>query len=312
MTCNRTNETDMPERVLRWIVASVEAASEVLHVQQLQGGISSLIHRITLRRSGVEQSYVVRQFNNEDWLREEPDLALHEAESLRHAERLAIPTPKLIAYDETGAHGNVPAVLMSHLIGSVVLEPHDKQGWINGLASTLVTVHDSDTDEFPWKYATYQNLETLEAPAWGKDRTMWQQVIDYVKQPRPAFPPRFIHRDYHPTNVLWANGDVSGVVDWVNACVGPAGIDVGHCRVNLAQLYDVETADAFLSAYQQEARETFMYDPYWDLVSLTDILFGPPQVYAGWTALGFTGLTDALIADRLEEYAKSLVERIAR
>ncbi|MDF2684097.1 MAG: hypothetical protein K0R47_5287, partial [Brevibacillus sp.] len=41
------------------------------------------------------------------------------------------------------------------------------------------------------------------------------------------------------------------------------------------------------------------------------ILFGKPQVYAGWTALGVTGLTDELIGDRLEEYAAILVKRIS-
>ncbi|WP_081412680.1 phosphotransferase [Fictibacillus gelatini] len=26
----------------------------------------------------------------------------------------------------------------------------------------------------------------------------------------------FIHRDYHPCNVLWEDGRLTGVVDWVN------------------------------------------------------------------------------------------------
>lgn len=51
-------------------------------------------------------------------------------------------------------------------------------------------------------------------------------VFDFVREPRPQVKPCFIHRDYHPTNILWVDDKVSGVVDWVNACRGPAGIDI--------------------------------------------------------------------------------------
>jgi hypothetical protein len=42
-----------------------------------------------------------------------------------------------------------------------------------------------------------------------------------------------IHRDFHPGNVLWHRGQVSGVVDWQSASIGPASIDVANCRGNL-------------------------------------------------------------------------------
>nr|AIA18022.1 Phosphotransferase enzyme family [uncultured bacterium] len=130
-----------------------------------------------------------------------------------------------------------------------------------------------------------------------------------MKQPPPETALRFIHRDYHPVNVLWQEGKVSGVVDWANACRGPAGVDLGHCRVELAQLYDVATADAFLEKYQRLAGAEFSYQPYWDILALFDILFGPPQVYPGWPAFGFTGLTEQILMERLDLYLLSLLER---
>lgn len=292
---------------------SVSPSSCVLSVTRLYGGISSIIHAVSLRVDGAVQEYVLRQFDDQEWLRAEPDLAVHEAESLRVAGGTGLPTPQLIASDPYGDLCGVPAVLMSKLEGSVILQPQDKAGWLNGLAKALVQIHAETAEEFPWSYYSYNDVHKLETPDWARQPEVWKEVIEYVRQPFPAFEPCLIHRDYHPNNVLWNNHGVSGVVDWVNACRGPAGIDIGHCRVNLAQLYDVATADAFLSAYQSVAGiagQSFHYDPYWDLVSLTDILFGKPQVYAGWTALGVTGLTDALIADRLEAYARSLVVRV--
>ena len=93
----------------------------------------------------------------------------------------------------------------------------------------------------------------------------------------------------------------------MNACQGPEGIDIGHCRLKLEQLYDVETADAFLKAYQKRVEDTFTYDPYWDFLTLIDILFDPPTVYPGWAAFGFTGLTDRMMEERLDMYVGSLV-----
>ena len=133
-----------------------------------------------------------------------------------------------------------------------------------------------------------------------------------AKGPRPNTRKCFIHRDYHPTNVLWSGDSVSGVVDWVNACQGPPGIDIGHCRVNVAQLYGISVADAFLTSYQTYAGEKFIYEPYWDIVSLIDYVSWPPKVYPGWTALGVTGLTDKLIAERLDNYMLSLLKRIEK
>jgi hypothetical protein len=53
----------------------------------------------------------------------------------------------------------------------------------------------------------------------------------------------------------------------------------------------------------------FTYDPYWDLLSLIEILIGPPKVYPGWTAFGVTGLTDELMEERLDSYLLSLLKR---
>ncbi|WP_238933386.1 phosphotransferase family protein [Brevibacillus choshinensis] len=301
------SENRVPDRILRWVTDSVSPSAQVHSITRLYGGVSSIIHTVSLRVDGVVKDYVLRQFDNQEWLRAEPDLAVHEAESLRLADGTGLPVPQYFASDPHGEKCGVPTVLMSKLEGAVVLQPQDEAGWLNGLAKALVQIHATPAADFPWAYYSYNDVQKLATPDWTRNPKVWKDVIEYVRRPFPEFEPCFIHRDYHPNNVLWDCHAVSGVVDWVNACRGPAGIDIGHCRVNLAQLFDVATADSFLAAYQSYAGPSFHYDPYWDLLSLTDILFGEPQVYAGWTALGVTGLTDALIAERLEAYAKSLL-----
>lgn len=91
---------------------------------------------------------------------------------------------------------------------------------------------------------------------------------------------------------------------------GPIGIDVGHCRLNLALLYDVHIADQFLVAYQQYAQESFIYDVYWDIISVIDFLFGPPTVYPGWEAFGVTGLTNRMMEQRMDAYVYHLAKHL--
>ncbi|WP_036745808.1 phosphotransferase family protein [Paenibacillus sp. UNC451MF] len=302
----------LPDHILRWVVDAIDPDASLVAEQKLQGGISSLVSGLTLRVNGVERAVVLRQFDNAEWVRDEPDLALREAESLRRAaQALSLQTPRLVAFDKTGTQCGAPTVLMTRLEGEVVLEPNNMTQWLDGMAEALTRIHAVDASDFPWKYKTYCDVSTLDTSSWSQIPDKWQIASNIVQGSRPVVTERFIHRDYHPTNILWKGEEVSGIVDWVNGCVGPAGIDVGHCRVNLAQLYDVSTADAFLSAYQSHAGASFSYDPYWDLVSLIDFAYWEPEVYGGWTALGMTGLTKQMMIERLDSYLVSLLNRFS-
>lgn len=304
--------TALSDRVLEWVIQAVHPEAAILSIQQLQGGVSSLVHGISLSVHGDRRAVVLRQFHNEEWVREEPDLALREAESLRRsAQADGVQTPKLIAFDQAGEQCGTPALLMSRLEGAVELEPKNKSQWLQGLAEALVGIHAVDASDFAWNFKPYSDAAKLDTTSWSKFPDKWRQAADIVLSSRPEAKMRFIHRDYHPTNILWNGDHVSGVVDWVNGCLGPAGVDVGHCRVNLAQVHDVAAADAFLTYYRDYAGDSFTYDPYWDLVTLIDYAFWPPDVYEGWTALGVTGLSKPIIEERLDSYLISLLDRVS-
>jgi aminoglycoside phosphotransferase (APT) family kinase protein len=302
----------LSNKALQWIVDSVSPSATVKSIQRLQGGISSIVHSVSLQSGDNMNEYVIRQFDNRDWLQAEPDLVLHEASNLRLMEVMDVPTPDLVAFDHTGDHCGMPAVLMSKLEGTVILEPSDRYSWLDGLAQSLVAIHRVTVSDYPWSYRTYIDLNTIQTPAWSSYPQSWSKAIDIARGPKPLYKEVFIHRDYHPTNVLWQHNKVSGVVDWVNACRGPAGIDVGHCRWNLAMLYDSTVADQFLSSYEAYASSSFMYDPYWDILSIMDTLFGTPEVYAGWTALGITGLTNQMMCERSDAYLLSVLQKTFR
>ncbi len=296
---------------LRWVADAVGSGAMVQSVTPLAGATSSVLHSIEVSYRGRSVNTVLRQFIDAEWLKAEPDLALHEAASLNKALNTKVATPELIAYDEKGDDCGVPTTLMTRLPGTVELKPTNFDGWVHQLADALLPLHAIEVGDFPWTYFPYNDISRLEPPNWSAFPELWEKAIErVVAAPRPVTRERFIHRDYHPNNVLWQDGRVSGVVDWVNACRGPAGIDVAWCRQNLAQLYGVESADRFLDAYRSLAGASFEYHPFWDLIALVELLPGPPGVYPGWTAFGMMRLDEDTIRVRVDDYLASLIGRL--
>jgi len=276
-------------------------------VRRLSGGKSSAVHALDVTvPSGSAHRLVLRRFVDTDWLAVEPDLAAHEAAVLRLLQRAAIPAPRLVAADEDGSVTGVPSVLMTRLPGRIVLSPNGVDAWLQRMAGLLPTIHAvrPSATHLPWEYAPYIDPGTAEIPSWTSRPDAWRALIDFARGPRPTATESLIHRDYHLTNILWQRGRITGIVDWVNACRGPAGVDIGHCRRNLALLHGLEVADRFLVFCLEWAD----YNPYWDILSLLDAELDAP-VYTGWLDLGVT-LPATLAHTRLDEYATSLASRL--
>jgi aminoglycoside phosphotransferase (APT) family kinase protein len=298
----------LSENTRRWIESTTSA--RVVSVAVLPGATSSLLHVVEIESPTGRCSLVLRRFVNKKWVKEEPDVAVHEGLSLQHATRAGLQAPELIALDKDGTHCGVPATVVARIPGSVVLEPTDRTSWLRGLAASAARIHRVDAAGFRWKYRRYNDGQALAVPRWSKQQDAWKKAIEIVEGASHSYSECFVHRDYHPSNVLWQNGRVSGIVDWVNGCRGPAGIDVAWCRHNLASLHGVSVADEFLTAYIAEAGSEFQYDPYWDLMSVVELLPGPPSMYEGWRASGIPNISDTVMRERVDDYVKSVVARL--
>jgi aminoglycoside phosphotransferase (APT) family kinase protein len=298
----------LSESARRWIENTTSA--RVASVAVLPGATSSLLHAVEIESTAGRYSLVLRRFVNREWTKGEPDVAVREGLSLQHATRAGLPAPELIAVDKDGTHCGVPATLVARIRGSVVLEPTDMASWLRGLAESAARIHRVDAAGFRWKYRRYNDGQALAVPGWSKQREAWKKAIEIVEGPPRSYPECFVHRDYHPNNVLWHEDRVSGVVDWVNGCRGPAGIDVAWCRHNLANLHSVGVADEFLTAYIAAAGPEFQYDAYWDLMSMVEQLPGPPTMYEGWRASKIPNISNAVMRERVDDYVKSVVARL--
>jgi len=296
----------LSSKTLEWVGHAIDALPEHLEITRLKGSNSSPVFSI---QNPKTQIFVLRVLNNQKWLNEEPDLVRHEVAALDEAQKTGLLAPKVIAYSEDNVATDFPMVLSTFLNGNVELHPTDFQKWLEELATQLTKLHQHSAPNFPWQYQSWTDKDLLQPPDWSTDSKMWERAIELASQPAPEYFPVFIHRDYHPTNVLWSGNVISGIVDWINACQGPAGVDVAHCRNNLALMFDVKTADQFLEMYIQASPE-FEYDVYWDIDSILNMCLPAPEFYKPWQEFGMDIIAPEILQHRTENYLGSLMQRI--
>jgi aminoglycoside phosphotransferase (APT) family kinase protein len=255
-----------PRQALAW--AAARLGGPVISTRALRGGMSSAVHLLIAHDGGGQRRQVVlRRYVRPELNAEEPDIAGHEAQALRVAGSAGAPTPVLLA---TGAAAGVPAVLMSRLPGRVDWRPSDVDSWLRRLAGLLPAIHATPLPPpgvlrrfAPYPQASYR------PPAWARYPAVWERAAEICHGPPPRLPTVLLHRDFHPGNVLWRRGRVSGVVDWQAACTGPAVADVAHCRVNLLTL-GTDAAERFTALWQQSAGAA--YHPWADVVTIIGFL----------------------------------------
>ena len=258
------------EQTLRWLVAALDA-DEVVDVQTMPGGSTSAMHRVTLRGSApATQTVVLRRYVLEDVLREAPDIVSCETTALRLAATAGIPTPELLAEDPQGQEADAPTVVMSWLEGRPRWEPRSRRQFLVEIADAMVAV--AGVKVRPGlvvrPIGRYQQTG-YDPPRWATRPSVWERAVEVFHGPIPAGDVGFVHRDFHPGNLLWSRGHLSGVVDWQAACLGPFSIDPGHCRLNMLY-YDALLADELRRIWEQRSGRKF--DPWADVMSIIGVL----------------------------------------
>jgi aminoglycoside phosphotransferase (APT) family kinase protein len=239
--------------------------------------MSSAVHLVTLAAtSGAREDVVLRRYVL-DWVAEEPHAPGNEVAVLQLLGHSPVPAPRLIAADPDGALTGTPAVVMSALPGRVVWKPAEVDGWLRRLAHALPQIHAVPPEGRLGEWAPYGPTEGWAPPPWTRHRWAWERALELYQGPPHRTSQAFLHRDYHPGNVLWSGKEISGIVDWVSGCTGPSEVDVAHCRYNLAvQAGDPEAADRFLAIWQSltGCRD---YHPYWDLTTILSVVPAEPN-----------------------------------
>jgi aminoglycoside phosphotransferase (APT) family kinase protein len=222
-----------PEATLHWLLREV-GATTVVSCEVMPGGSTSAMHRVTVRtNAGAHATAVLRRYVLESYLAEEPTAPVSEITALRLVDELAVPAPRLLAADPDGAQADAPAIVMRALPGRPVWELGRRR--LEQLVDALIEIHTVDIARVEIAPIGRYQQRSFEPPRWATSPATWERAIEIFHGPIPEHGVGFAHRDFHPGNVLWQRGHITGIVDWQNACGAPGSIDISHCRLNLAQ-----------------------------------------------------------------------------
>ncbi|MFD5632928.1 phosphotransferase family protein [Streptomyces sp. NPDC127077] len=303
-----------------WVEERLDPGERIAGAERLRGGWTSHMRRLRISGPDGQRDLVLRSFEKPFWVRHANGLLSREAEILRLLGETGVPAAELVDVDASGTYCDYPSLLMSSLPGSVRLDDRGAELRADLLAAQLLRIHRTEVsaEARPRTWQAWTSPERVTLPESTVRPETWQRAVDVIRKDPPHHQPCFLHRDFHPGNVLF-EGDgndvrLSGVVDWVETSWGPADLDVAHCSTALALLHGVPLgmsfADRYLTAGGRlaEGRDAHLY---WRLIDALAFAPDAEKVAVPWRELGRTDLTPALLAGRLEEYVDAVLERYA-
>jgi aminoglycoside phosphotransferase (APT) family kinase protein len=288
----------MDAQVRAW-VASVTGAGDIRAIRSLSHGVASNVELVAVHG----RELVLRTYGAHSLIQAMPNAVANEVAALTAAGDVLAPlVPQVVDFDPSGASAGSPALIMTLRPGAPVVRDVD----VMRLAAPLAQLHGSVLPRGLGPVWRWRDPARAKVPEWTRAPAAWESLADLVRSPSPAAPSVFLHRDYHPGNVLWTGGEITGVVDWATAGIGPRGMDVAHTRANLALIDGVVAADAYLAAYVA-CVPGYRHVPWWDAADLCG--FTDFSAVLAFNAFGADLDLDTLHA-RADAYAASLVEVI--
>ena len=293
-----------PSTTLSWVAGHFGPGARVTRVSRLRNAWAAAVHAVDVADgSGERHELVVRRWSRTDI---PPDRGVVENEAAALtllASAAGVTTPALVATDPSALRADAPTLVMTRLAGSDELAPGDLDRFLDGLVAALRAIHAIPVpDGALGTYSPWGIDGLTDPPPWSRRPDVWRRAFEIARRPVPAYARVLCHRDFHPGNVLWRHGRVTGIVDWTHACLGPAAADVAHCRANLALLFGLDVADEFAQRYGA------VDDLAWfDIVDVAG--WGPLDTWR-WHDAGRVDLTEESVAGAFDDFLGAAVERI--
>ncbi|WP_381789543.1 phosphotransferase family protein [Streptomyces niveus] len=301
-----------------WVEGRVGGGRRIDAVERLRGGWTSEMRRLRVSGTGEPEWLVLRSFVKPFFVRHAEGLLTRESDILRLLSGTDVPVASFHGVDATAVCCDHPSLLMSLLPGGVRLGEEEAGLRTELLARQLVGIHQVrvPAGARPRAYQAWTSPDRVRLPESTERPDLWQRAVDIIRRDPPDYRPCFLHRDFHPGNVLFtgqgARTEITGVVDWVETSWGPSDLDVAHCSTALALLHGPQEGMRLADRYLASGG-TLSADPaahlYWRV--LDALAFAPDAEKVGipWRELGRDDLTSALLTSRLEDYLEELLRR---
>lgn len=244
-------------------VARLLGADAVGEVRRFSSNAGYALHRVELRGEQCPRAVVIKRFPANS----APGPGL-ERLVLAFAYQALLPSPQPLHFDGKGACFGTPALVMSCLPGRPILTPDDLDWWTAELAAALTAIHATATVELPGNFQGRSGEWDHWPPPRPDDDARTQAIAGSISElPRMTWERGFCHCDFHPGNVLFDDGRLSGVVDWGVAREAPFLYDIGRCRCALAIWPGGEAPELFRAHYARLSRRSLGGLAYWDVLA---------------------------------------------
>ena len=190
------------------------------------------------------------------------NLCLRESMVLNRLQSAGLPVPRCYGVKESAGKGC--AMLLDWLPGHPVGRPQDVHTYVEQLAELLVSIHQATLPSGLPKFRTVLNRTLRHAAEMPELAAVLQAIKEY---PEVGGEVVLLHGDFWPGNLLFQRKVLTGVVDWSDACTGPAAADVANARMELAWVWGMDAMLQFTELYFAKAPIKASHLAYWDLVA---------------------------------------------
>ena len=287
---------------------SLAAGARAVRGRRFGGGLATSTHAVDLvLGDGTSMAVVLKRYRAGD------TTAALEWERLQFAERIPVPTPRPLLLDVEGEWFGTPALVTDRVAGRPFVQPRDLDTWLGDVAAALSAVHATSERDAPPALHREHRVDTWTRPTASLGAgPLYERALDAIDALWPgASKERVVgHGDFHPGNLLWRRGRLTGVVDWSAAKLSPQAYEVAYCRADLTVLFGSRVADAFLTHYERCSGYTADRDLLvWDLLCAVNARQWSHLWLLGYAEQGLRGLTVQHVRRRLRTHVERVLAR---
>jgi aminoglycoside phosphotransferase (APT) family kinase protein len=254
------------------LVHVIHPGARVVRVWPFESASSQVTGIEAELAGGSRAVLVLRQYGAANLL-SDPCSARTEYQLLKQLSAAGLPVPRPYLADESGTIVAGPCLLMELLDGEPVHEPADLASFTRQLAAALAAVHDGGITRADVPFLPDAGAQVLAGISSGRPvadevvpETAMRQALQANWPPPQVTGPVVLHGDYWPGNVLWRDGQLTGIIDWEDAAFGDPLADLAIARLEIAWQSGLAAMDMFTHEYlaRRPASGTATL-PLWDL-----------------------------------------------
>lgn len=305
MKTTKTNRTDRlrvnrsrllsDDRKFSQVVSSLDPQARLIEARKLSGGISAETTAIKYGDDKTTSIVVVRR-HSEKSFEENPNIAHFEFEILKYMSEEGLPVPHPFHLDNTGKIFKRPFAVLGFIDGDTIYAPENKITYAKKIAEMLIVIHATQANPV----LLPEQKKRLDKDL-AKTKDKWDDLIEEqkirakLKSIWPEIEPnesKVLHGDFWPGNILWKNGEITGVLDWEDCEFGDPLLEIAITRFDLLCICGVECMEAFTSSYFELSGINSASLPVYDLFAALRPAGKLNEWARGWRELGREDITE--------------------